>query len=397
MDYSVADFDVNIDPAGFVIDLGSLYDRLATLTDCRDARGKRYALVTVLVFVVLAKLAGEDRLFGISEWVKHRKEQLAAALHLVKPRAPHPSTYSRILGRVVRVEEFEKVVHDFFAEQPGAGRSVAIALDGKTVRGTIRAGQTQGLHLLAAYLPAEGWVLLQMTVNGKSNEITAAPRVLECLDLRGKVVTGDAMHAQRELSAQIVKAGGDYVWSVKDNQSELRQDIQTLFQPEKTVKGFSPATKDFRTDETNEKSHGRLERRTLTASTELKGYLTWPGAEQVFTLERHFVRLADGRVTAETVYGITSLSAREANPKRLLQLIRSHWGIENGLHYRRDETLREDWCHLRHGHATRVMATINNLVLGLLLTRGITNVPQARRRFAAHPEEALGLVLHAPA
>jgi predicted transposase YbfD/YdcC len=397
MDYKSLDFDVNIEPAGFVIDLGSLHDRLATLTDGRHARGKRYALVTVLVFVVLAKLAGEDRLFGISEWVNHRKEQLAMALHLVKPRAPHTSTYSRILGRVVQVEEFERVVHDYFAEQADAGRSVVIALDGKTLRGTIRAGQTQGLHLLAAYLPAEGWVLVQVTVDGKSNEIAAAPRVLKCLDLRGKVVTGDAMHAQRELSAQIVEAGGDYVWSVKNNQSELRQDIETLFQPEKAVKGFSPATKDFRTDETIEKSHGRLERRTLTVSTELKGYLTWPGAEQVFKLERHFVRRADGRVTAETGYGITSLSAREANPKQILNLIRSHWGIENGLHYRRDETLREDWCHLRRGHAARVMATINNLVLGLLLTRGITNVPQARRRFAAHPEEALRLVLRAPA
>jgi predicted transposase YbfD/YdcC len=395
MDHSTASFDVNTDPSGFVVDVGSLFERLATLTDRRCARGKRYALVTVLVFIVLAKLAGEDRLFGISEWVKHRKESLAQALHLVKPRAPHPSTYSRILGRVVQVEEFERVVREFFAEQPGAGRSVVIALDGKTVRGTIRAGQTQGLHLLAAYLPAEGWVLMQVAVRGKENEITAAPTILKCLDLRGKVVTGDAMHAQRELSAQIVEAGGDYVWSVKDNQSELRQDIETLFQPEKTVKGFSPATKDFRTDETNEKGHGRLERRTLTASIELKGYLKWPGAEQVFKLERHFVRLADGRVTQETVYGITSLSAREANPKRLLQLIRNHWGIENGLHYRRDETLREDWCHLRQGHATRVMATINNLVLGLLLTRGITNVPQARRRFAAHPEQALRLVLHA--
>ncbi len=397
MEYSVADFDVNIEPAGFVFDLGSLYDRLATLTDCRQARGKRYALVTLLVFVVLAKLAGEDRLFGISEWVKHRKESLAQALHLVKPRAPHTSTYSRILGQVVQVEEFERVVREFFENQPGAGRSVVIALDGKTLRGTIRSGQTQGMHLLAAYLPKEGWVLMQVAVHGKDNEITAAPQVLKCLDLRGKVITGDAIHAQRELSAQIVEAGGNYIWSVKDNQPELRRDIELLFQPEKTVKGFNSATQDFRSAETIEKNHGRLERRTLTVSTELKGYLSWPGAEQVFKLERHFVRMADGRVTDETVYGVTSLTARESSAERMLQLIRSHWGIENGLHYRRDETLREDWSHLRKGNAPRMMAAINNLVLGLLLPRGITNVPQARRRFAAYPKDALRLVLRAAA
>jgi predicted transposase YbfD/YdcC len=397
MDYRLFDFDVNTDPNGFIIDLDSLFKRLSSLTDCRHARGKRYALVIVLVFIVLAKLAGEDRLAGIAEWIALRKEPLAELLHLVKARAPHTSTYSRILGRVVQVEEFEDAVRQYFANQPGAGRSVVIALDGKTLRGTIRAGQTQGLHLLAAYLPAEGWVLMQVAVNGKGNEITAAPTVLKCIDLRGKIITGDAMLAQRDLSAQIVEAGGDYAWTVKENQPQLRQVIETLFQPEKTVKGFGPGTKDFRTDGEWEKGHGRLEQRTLTASTELRGYLDWPGAEQVFKLERESVRQADGHLTQETVYGITSLTADEARPRRLLELIRSHWSIENGLHYRRDETLREDWCHLRIGDAPRVMAAVNNLVLGLLLTRGIKNVPQARRRLDAHPDEALRLILRSPA
>jgi predicted transposase YbfD/YdcC len=397
MDDRPFDFDVNQNSDGFIVDLGSLYEHLATLTDNRHARGKRYALVSVLVFIVLAKLAGEDRLAGISEWVKYRKNQLAEALHLIKPRAPHACTYSRILGHVVQVEEFEQVVRRFFASQPDAGASIVIALDGKTLRGTIRAGQTQGLHLLAAYLPAEGWVLMQVTVSGKGNEITAAPQVLKCLDLRGKVITGDALLAQRELSAQIVAAGGDYVWTVKDNQAQLRQDIETLFQPEPTVRGFSQGTKDFRTDQAWEKEHGRLERRTLTVSAELRDYLDWPEAEQVFKLERHFVRMADGHITHEITYGITSLTAAEADAPRLQQLIRSHWGIENGLHYRRDETLREDWCHLRKGHAARVMATINNLVLGLLLTKGVKNVPQARRRLEAHPDEALRIVLRATA
>ena len=397
MDYHAFGFDVNTDPVGFIIDLGSLYEYLSTMMDCRHARGKRYALVTVLIFVVLAKLAGEDRLAGIAEWIALRKESLAEALHLVKPRAPHTSTYSRILGQVVQVEEFENAVREYFAHQPGAGRSVVIALDGKTLRGTIRAGQTQGLHLLAAYLPAEGWVLMQVAVSDKGNEITAAPTVLKCLDLRGKIITGDAMLAQRDLSAQIVEAEGDYVWTVKANQSQLRQDIEMLFQPEKPIKGFSQGTKDFRSDGGWEKGHGRLEHRALTVSTELKGYLDWPGAEQVFKLDRESVRQADGHLTQETVYGITSLTADEAGPRRLRELIRSHWGIENGLHYRRDETLREDWCHLRFGHASRAMATVNNLVLGLLLTRGIKNVPQARRRLAAHPDEALQLILRSPA
>jgi len=393
MDCIRPDFDVNIDPAGFVVDLGSLYEYLARLTDTRCARGKRYSLVTILVFLILAKLAGQDRLYGISQWVRHRKESLAEVFHLIEPRAPCANTYKNVLEQAIDIEELELVLREFFAAQPKAGQSVVICLDGKTIRGTISAGQSRGQHLLAAYFPAEGWVIFQIQVDRHENEIVVAPTLLKCLDLRGKIVTGDAMFAQRELSLQIVEAGGDYVWTVKENQSNLKQDIELLFQPEQTVKGFSPGTKDFRTAETCEKNHGRLERRRLTVSGELKGYLDWPGAEQVFKLERRFTRMVDGRLTHEVVYGITSLKAGEAGPARLLALTRSHWGIENGLHYRRDETLREDWCHLKAGQASRAIAAINNLIVGLILQLGRTNLPEARRYFDARPNEAQRLVL----
>ena len=325
--------------------------------------------------------------------MKHRQVALATALALERPQAPSVNTYRRVLGESINIDEFEQVVREFFAAQPDAGHSISIALDGKTLRGTIPTGQLHGRHLLAAYLPAEGWVVYQVEVVNQENEISAAPRVLNCLDLRGKVVTGDAMFAQRELSAQIVAAEGDYVWTVKDNQSALRQDIELLFQPEQTVKGFSSALKDFRTVQTVEKGHGREERRTLTASAELNAYLDWPTAAQVFKLERQVRRTADGKTTTEVVYGITSLSADEASPARLLALHRSHWGIENGLHYRRDETLREDWCHLKGGQAPRAMAVINNLIVCLVLHLGWSNLPEARQFYDAHPAETQRVVM----
>lgn len=396
MEYTTPSFDVNLDPHGFVIDLDSLYHYLAMLHDSRHAQGVRYALVTVLTYVVLAKLAGEDRLAGIAQWVAERKEPLAEALHLRQPRAPHLSTYSRLLGRVVDVNEFEQVIHDFFATLPGAGRSITIALDGKTLRGTIPAGHAHGVHLLAAYLTGEGWVLLQVEVGRRENEIKAAPRLLKALDLRGKIVTGDALLAQRELSAQIVEAEGDYVWTVKGNQPGLEHDVATLFAPEHVVKGFSPASHDdFQTYRLANKGHGRLERRTITVSSALKDYLDWPYAEQVFQLERSVRQWGTGKETHEVVYGVTSLRAAEASPRRLLELVRGHWQIENGLHYRRDETMREDWSHVRQGHAPQVMAACNNLVLGLLLRRGVKNVPEARRHYNAHLEDALPIVLRA--
>jgi hypothetical protein len=267
-------------------------------------------------------LAGENQLRGIAQWVQLRVQRLADFLGLEKVQAPHATTYSRILGRAVQIDEFERVVGQFFGQPAPAERGVLIALDGKTIRGTIPTGQSQEVHLLAAFVPEQGWVLLQVLVGQEENEIPAAARVLQCLDLRGKVVSGDAMLAQRELSAQIVQAGGDYLWIIKDNQLELRRDIHTLFEPEPCTPGFSPAKKELRSAQQTTKGHGRIEQRTLTASSELKGYLNWPYAEQVFRLERYFERIKDGKLFDGVVYGVTSLTALQASPKCLLALAR---------------------------------------------------------------------------
>jgi len=393
--YTPRAFEINLRPEGFVFDVGSLFEALLALHDQRDARGIRSALVTALVFVALAKLAGEDYLRGMAQWVAERQEELAEFFGLAKPQAPCYTTYGRILGRAVAIDEFEQVVGDFLAALPGAGHTVEIALDGKTLRGTIPLGQTRGVHLLAAYFPGEGLVFVQVAVESRENEIVATPRVLKMLDLQGKIVTGDALLTQRKLSVQIVEAGGEYVFPVKENQPQLLEDIQTLFEPEKCVKGFSPATQDFRSAEKVEKGHGRIEQRRLTVSSELKGYVDWPYAEQVFQLERTFKRMNTGKITHEVVYGITSLTAQEADAARLLEITRGHWGIESGLHYRRDVTLREDRCRVRTGHAPQALAVINNLVLGLFARLGYTSAPEARRHFAAHLDEAVNLILRA--
>ena len=393
--YTPISFEINLRPEGLVFDVGSLFEALLALHDQRDARGIRYALVTVLVFVVLAKLAGEDYLRGIAQWVAERQAGLAEFFSLAKPQAPCYTTYGRILGRAVAVDEFDHVVGSFFAGLPGAGCSVEVALDGKTLRGTIPLGQTRGVHLLAAYCPGEGLVFAQVAVESRENEIVAAPRVLKLLDLQGKIVTGDALLTQRKLAVQIVKAGGEYVFPVKENQPELLADLRTLFEPEPCIKGFSPATKDLRAAKKVEKGHGRMEKRTLTASRDVKGYVEWPYAEQGFQLEREFKQLNTGQITREVVYGITSLTIQEADAARLLEITRGHWGIESGLHYRRDVTLREDRSRVRMGHAPQVLAAVNNLVLGLLARLGYTSAPEARRHFAAHLDEAVNLILQA--
>jgi predicted transposase YbfD/YdcC len=384
------------EPLAVLFDVGSLAARLAALTDKRHRRGVRYSLMVILLLIALAKLAGEDRPSGIGDWVKNRTDALREALHLGRPRLPHQNTFRRILADVVLPEELETTVAAFLRDLPRSGRSILIAMDGKTVRGTIGPEHPQGEHLLAAYLPGEGIVLMEVATGTKENEITAAPTLLKCLDLRGKIVMGDAMHTQRALSAQILAAEGDYIWLAKDNQPTLHQDIVDLFAPQTpTVLGGQEPT-DFKTARTVSKGHGRCDTRQITVSSELTDYLDWPGVQQVFQIERERRDLKTGKTTHETVQGLTSLTRTEVTPHRLLTLVRSYWGIENGLHHRRDVTFREDATRLTRGHAGRVMAILNNLIIGLLRWCGHTNLAQARRSYDAHLPAALTLVTAIP-
>ncbi len=225
-----------------VFDLASLLTRLQSLSDRRCPKGLRYPLGPVLLLIILAKLAGADKPQAIADWISARGHLLRQALGLPWRRMPHHNTYRRILAQAVSPEELDRTVGEYLGSLPGVGRSVLIAIDGKTVRGTIAAANPQGEHLLGAYLPAEGVVLMQVRAGERENEIVVAPQLLRCLDLRGKVVAADAMHTQRALSVQILEAGGDYLWLAKDNQPTLREEIEDLFKADRrTVEGGTGA------------------------------------------------------------------------------------------------------------------------------------------------------------
>ncbi len=397
MNYSTLVEALACDRDGVVFDVESLYSRLTGLPDHRARRGMRYELAVLLLAVLLAKLAGQDKPEGIAEWVKLRAEFFREVFHLKRSLQPHAMTYRRVLANAALAVALDTLTREYLLSWPQAGQSVQIALDGKTLRGSIAPEQTRALHLLAAYLPAEGVVLMQAEVAGHTNEIPVAPHVLQVLDLQGKIVTGDALLAQRTLSQRIVEAGGDYVWTVKDNQPQLRHDIEQLFQPETCLPGTSPVITDLRTTQTVEKSHGRLTTRRLTACSLLRDSSDWPSLQQVFKIERCSVCLRTGATQTETAYGVTSLSARHASPARLLQLNRGHWGIENGLHYRRDVTLQEDAGRTTATPFGHTLAALNNLVIGLTIGRGWRNLAKARRYYDAHPDQALRLLFARPA
>jgi len=379
---------------GQVLDLGSLYQRFARLRDKRKAKGKRYALATILVGMFLAKLCGEDKPSGIADWVALRGEWIAQVLDLKRQSMPSHHTYRRILADIIEGEEFEALTREQHRYCGEAGNLVVACIDGKLFRGTIDLEASDGLCLLALFLPEEGVTLAQMAIESKHNEISAAPTLLSWVDLRNKVVIGDALHTQRQISIQIGKAGGHYLWTVKGNQPQLLQDLQDWFDPNVPIlPGMGCPPKDFQSATVISKGHGRLEVRTLTTSSQLNDFLDWPFLQQVFQLQRTITVSKTGKSRQETVYGITSLSAEQAPPAQLLQMLRSYWRIENSLHYPRDVTLHEDHTHFKKHSAAHNMAIINNLILALIARSDFPFVPSARRFFAAHPNQALALLL----
>lgn len=369
----------------FVFDLQALIAAFTALPDRRSRRGIRYPLAPLLALAVCAKLAGHSRLHAMAQWAQLRAADLAELFGLPRATMPHSSTWSRILGEAVDVDALEQVLGTFFRHQTAAvppRGSIILAVDGKTLRGTIPAGRTSGVHLVAAYLPEVGVVLAQLAVEQKENEIVAVPTLLAHLNLTGTVVVGDAMQTQRALSTQIVEAGGDYLWFVKENQPALHADIELLFTPLAVLPGTSDIPGDFTVARSVEKGHGRIEERSITVSSWLYEYTTWPYLAQVFKLERQVTR--GKHVTYEVRYGVTSLPATVADAERLLTIARQEWGIENGLHYRRDVSLAEDASQFRRGTGPQVMAALNNAVIGLVAQQGERNLAATQRRFAYH-------------
>jgi len=201
--------------------------------------------------------------------------------------------------------------------------------------------------------------------------------------LKNKIVCADAMQTQRKLSVDVLARGGDYIWFLKNNQPTLLEDVQQFFKPARVSAGWHPPELPRTIAETTEKGHGRLEKRTLTLMLDEEGFLDWPGVRQVFKLERHVIHPKTGQEAFEVAYGITSCSPETASAEQMLQWTRHYWGIENGLHYRRDVTLREDATRISQPALAKTIATINNFVVGLALKLGYANLAAARRIFDA--------------
>jgi predicted transposase YbfD/YdcC len=310
---------------GIVFDVGALLHYLKGIRDGRQARGKRYSLEFILVLIILAKLAGQNKPKGIAEWIQLRRQQLVRAFQRERTSVPAYNTIRRTLESIADGVQLQSYLNRFIHESYGGLVTPLVSLDGKTMRGTIPCGHTQGVHLLAAYLPEERVVLMQIAVAKKENEIVAAPKLLTMLDLKGRVVCGDAMFTQRKLSVQILTQGGDYIWFIKDNQPTLAADVEQFFVPPRHVPGWpTPAMPQEQACAT-QVGHGRIEKRVLTLIPDQESYLDWPGVAQVFQLERTVTQKATQKMTQETVYGITSLTPAKTSAAQLLALTQQYY------------------------------------------------------------------------
>ena len=372
---------------------------LSKIKDPRKDKGKRHPLDAILALMVVGMMCGHRGYNPTAIWARSQPD-LAKALGFTHKQTPAGSTIHNLLKRL-DVVEVEKILTEWVTtvleSRPDlTGGFDAVAIDGKTMRASKKSGAITS-HLLSVVSHEYGITLTQQSVSDKTNEIPISTEILEAFDVSGKVITTDALLTQRPFCAGIINRGGDYLLPVKDNQPELLDAIETLFQDipdtlsEDTMHPI--LGEPIFAERTVEKSHGRLETRCIQASTSLNAYLDWPGVEQVFQYHYTYKNLKTGEETTKVHYGITSLTPEEASAERLLTLKRGHWSIENKSHWMRDTLLGEDASSVRCGSIPQIMASMRNAALSVFRFAGITRISDKMRYFASRPKLAAKMIM----
>jgi predicted transposase YbfD/YdcC len=363
----------------------SLLQALSAVPDPRDARGRRHGLQSILLLAVGAVLAGARSYAAIAQWARCAEQ----AVTVCRP-TPHATTFGRVLsgvdpvalqraltGWVLARREGRRRRHAGGVRPGGEDRTV-LAVDGKTLRGA-RDQVGEQTKLVAVLDHAERLALAQIEVVG-GDELASFMPVLDTLaDLHDVLVTADALHCQRGHAEYLHGRGAHYLFTVKGNQPRLRRALARL------PWGSAPGLRDRTV------GHGRTESRSIKvldlAGTPEAGL--FPHGARAIKVVRRRRRRGQARPSVETVYAITSLGHRDADPRLLAAWIRSHWTIENCLHWVRDVTEGEDHSSVRTGSGPQVMAALRNTAINVIRLRGGTNIAAAHRTFSYRPADVL--------
>jgi predicted transposase YbfD/YdcC len=339
----------------------------------------------IIVLAICGVIANCDDWHDIELFAKKREPWFRRFLPLPNGIPAH-DTFERLFSHLDPVAFMRSCV-EWSQYAAGLIGVEHIAIDGKTLRGS--ASSTLGpLHVVSAWATQTHLMLGEVAVDGKSNEITAIPKLLELLDLHGALVTIDAIGCQKEIAGQIVSGGGDYVLAVKGNQPRLLQDIQEAVG---AALDGTYASHQSATITTVEKGHGRVERRTYTIVTNLSAIRDrkeWPGLRTVGMCVRE--RTMDGKTTSEVHYfmGSSRMGAR-----RYAEALRHHWRVENNLHWQLDVSFREDDSRIQDRHAAENYGLLRKLALGLLKHHAAKMSIARKRKAAAIDTEFLGETL----
>lgn len=334
------------------------------LEDPRSTVNQRHPLASVAVIALLAVLAGAGGPTAIARWAALKQDLLARWLDL-----PHGVPRKDVFRRVLMVLKpaafqagFARWVQALRTEAVAATgvEQPILAVDGKTLRRSHdRAKGLGALHSVSVWASEFGLSLGQVACDEKSNEITAIPQLLRLMDIRGAIVTIDAMGTQAAIAREIVEGGGDYVLALKGNQGTLHQAV--IASIDEQLEGD---LSDAQEDGTTETNHGREETRTylqLPVPTGLPGSARWRGLKSIGVATSSVLR--DGQETIEMRYYLSSLAV---DVKRFGRAVRGHWGIENSCHWSLDMTFREDESRIRERHLRENFAWLNRFALSLL-------------------------------
>ena len=377
-----------------VTDSGAIFEATVFLSHFNDLPDPRqavkvvYPLDEVLLLSLLAVLAGAEAFTDIARFGDKKLELLRRFRPFRDGTPPHDRIGD--IFAALDAEQFQRCFVAWVAALTGAPAGV-IAIDGKTVRrsGDKKAGKAP-IHMVSAFAARQRVVLGQVKVAEKSNEIIAIPKLLNMLAIEGAIVTIDAMGCQRDIAQKILDKKADYVLALKGNQGSLREDVE-LFAAEQKAKGF--ADTEVSQDTTIGGDHGRIETRTTTVIHDvqwLQERHDWPGLNAVVMVESS--REINGDTECETRFYLTSLIMVAA---LLGPVVRSHWAIENSLHWVMDMIFRDDECRVRTDHAPANFTTIKHMAHNLLRTASSKDSLRLRRKIAAWDDDFLASLIAA--
>jgi len=351
----------------------------------RETQNKLHKLHDILMIVLCAVLSGVEDWVGMADFAEEKEAWLRGFLELPNGIPSH-DTLSDVLGRIDPPAFQAAFTAWATAVLPGLADEL-ICVDGKAVRGS-RDGANPAVHWVSAFAGRARWVLAQRAVAEKSNEITAIPDLLALLDLRGAMVSIDAMGCQKTIAQAIVDAGGDYVLTLKDNHPTLCEDVRLWLDTEVAC-GRLPVL------ETVEKDHGRIEIRRYALGDRIDGLEAkpdWAGLQAVGRVES--TRIIGDQTSTECRYFLCSFPERD----RFATTVRSHWGIENQQHWILDVQFGEDACRTRKDHSAENLALMRRMALNLLSHNGLprNSIRRRKRRAALNDDYRLRLLFGTP-